>query len=308
MKSLVGYTGFVGSNLASQEKFDVLYNSSNITEAFGTHPDLLVYAGVKAEKYLANKDPGKDHALIEEAIDNIQKIRPQTLVLISTIDVYKNPVRVDEDTVIDIENLQPYGMNRYLLEKWVEESLVQYLIIRLPGLYGRNLKKNFIYDMLNIIPLMLTETKFNEIVHDSSFISAYYSKQDNGFYKCRDLTKKEMIELREYFESSVFNALSFTDSRAIFQFYNLAFLWKHIQTALMNNIKKLNLATEPVSANELYYYIKGYSFVNELLNPVPYYNFKTKHYSLFNGTGGYIFNKTSVLEDIAKFVKIALSE
>ena len=59
MNALVGYTGFVGSNLYTQGKFDCVYNSKNITEAFETYPDLLVYAGLRAEKYLANQAPEK---------------------------------------------------------------------------------------------------------------------------------------------------------------------------------------------------------------------------------------------------------
>ena len=62
MNALVGYTGFVGSNLYTQGKFDCVYNSKNITEAFETYPDLLVYAGLRAEKYLANQAPEKDMA------------------------------------------------------------------------------------------------------------------------------------------------------------------------------------------------------------------------------------------------------
>lgn len=54
MKSLVGFTGFVGSNLAMSTDFDGLYNSANIEEAYGTNPDLLVYAGVPAQKFIAN--------------------------------------------------------------------------------------------------------------------------------------------------------------------------------------------------------------------------------------------------------------
>ena len=54
MTALVGYTGFVGSNIASSFKFDRLFNSKNIKEAYGLNPDLCVYSGVRAEKYLAN--------------------------------------------------------------------------------------------------------------------------------------------------------------------------------------------------------------------------------------------------------------
>ena len=64
MRSLVGYTGFVGSNLYENGDFDCVYNSKNIAESFGTNPDLLVYSGVSAEMYLANNFPEKDFAQI----------------------------------------------------------------------------------------------------------------------------------------------------------------------------------------------------------------------------------------------------
>ena len=41
--AIVGYTGFVGSNICDTTEFDAYYNSKNIEEAFGTCPDLLVY-------------------------------------------------------------------------------------------------------------------------------------------------------------------------------------------------------------------------------------------------------------------------
>lgn len=303
MKILVGYTGFVGSNIEVKSQFDYLINSKNVQESFGTSPDLLVYSGVRAEKFLANKEPDKDYAVIENAIENIKNINPKSLVLVSTIDVYKNPVGVDEDNSIDINGLQPYGLNRYYLEKWVEENIKDYLIVRLPGLYGRNLKKNFIYDLIKVIPSMLSEVKYSELYNKDTFIKDFYSKQDNGFYKCKDLSIVEQVKLKEYFNNIGFSALNFTDSRAFFQFYNLHFLWEHIQVALKNRIKKLNIATEPVTVTELYKHIKGTEFLNEITATPPVYDFKTKYEHVFGGKAGYIFDKGFVLNDIKRFVE-----
>ena len=111
--ALVGYTGFVGSNIYASGEIDAAYNSKNIEEAYGTAPDLLIYAGLRAEKYLANNAPDKDMELILQAEENITKINPKRLVLISTIDVFKVPKDVDENSAIDTENLHLYGYNRY---------------------------------------------------------------------------------------------------------------------------------------------------------------------------------------------------
>ncbi len=304
MKSLVGYTGFVGSNIAKKEKFDGLYDSKNVQQAYGTKAELLVYSGVPAQKFIANQFPKKDFQVIENAIQNIKRIKPKKIVLISTIDVYKNPVDVDEDTVIDIENLQDYGKNRYYLEQWVKENFEDYLIVHLPGLYGDNIKKNFIYDLIHIIPSMLKKEKFEQLVERNDFIVPYYTLQENGFYQCiSDLSKEENKRLKEYFNTIGFSALNFTDSRASYQFYNLEYLWEHIQIALNHNIKILNLAVEPVTASEIYQYITKRKFVNEISNQVVNYNFKTKYANLFNGKDGYLFNKAFVLEDIKKFIE-----
>ena len=306
MKILVGYSGFVGSNLCIEEKFDGLYDSKNVQESYGLHPELLVYSGVPAQKFLANEFPEKDFEIIKGAINNIKSIKPKRIVLISTIDVYKNPINVDEDFEIDTNDLQPYGKNRYYLEEWVKNNFDEYLIVHLPGLYGKNIKKNFIYDLIHIIPNILKKEKYEELIKKDNFIQKYYDLQDNGFYKCKDnLSKTEIRELKTYFTEIGFNALNFTDSRASYQFYNLSFLWEHITKALDNNIKILNLAVEPIKIEELYEYITGKKFVNQLSNNIPEYNFKTKYDKIFGGKNGYIINKEFILEDIKKFVELS---
>ena len=112
---LVGYSGFVGSNLCRSFKFDGLYDSKNVITAYGTNPDLLVYSGVPAQKFLANKEPQKDFEIIKGAIKNITKINPKKIVLISTIDVYKDTNEVNENTKVIPEELQAYGKNRFYL-------------------------------------------------------------------------------------------------------------------------------------------------------------------------------------------------
>ena len=299
---LVGYTGFVGSNIYAAGKIDAAYNSKNIQEAYGICPDLLIYAGLRAEKYLANNAPEKDMELIRQAEENITKINPKKLVLISTIDVFKVPKNVDENSVIDTENLHPYGYNRYQLELWVRENYPDALIIRLPGLFGKNIKKNFIYDYINVIPFMLKETKFDELAAKDPELKKYYQLQDNGFYKV-NVSDDEREGLKNRFRALGFSALNFTDSRSVYQFYNLGRLWNDIQTALNAGITLWHPATEPVSAGEVYEYLTGEKFVNELGGVPADYDYKTIHAELFNGENGYIELKNSIMSSIRGFVK-----
>ncbi|MFN6943715.1 MAG: NAD-dependent epimerase/dehydratase family protein [Cytophagaceae bacterium] len=147
-KALIGYTGFVGGNLNEQLEFTHLYNSKNIAEISGQSFDIVYCAGVSAKKWLANKDPENDLKAIENLKDSLDAINTKKFVLISTVDVYPKPVNVDEDTHIDLKEVDPYGKHRLILEKFVKEKF-DTTIIRLPGLFGNNLKKNVIYDFLN---------------------------------------------------------------------------------------------------------------------------------------------------------------
>jgi len=304
MVSLVGYTGFVGSNIyaSAGSEIEKVYNSKNIAEAFGTGPDVLIYAGLRAEKYLANKVPEKDMALIVQAEENIERIAPKKLVLISTIDVFKVPKGVDENSDIDTENLHAYGYNRYQLELWVRKNYPDALIIRLPGLFGKNIKKNFIYDYINVIPFMLKKTKFKELAEKDADLRKYYVLQDNGFYRVNVAdTEKEMLKTK--FRKLGFSALNFTDSRSVYQFYNLSNLWDDIRTALKADIKLWHPATEPVSAGEVYEYLTGEKFVNELDGVPADYGYRTIYADKFGGRDGYIADKNRIMMEINTFVK-----
>lgn len=303
--AIVGYTGFVGSNICAAGEFDGLFNSKNIEEAYGTNPELLVYAGLRAEKFLANNAPKKDMELILNAEKNITSINPQKLVLISTIDVFRTPCYVDEDSIIDTEGLHAYGYNRYQLEEWVRNNYPDALIVRLPGLFGRNLKKNFIFDYINYIPSMLNESKYTELKNKSGKISEYYKLQENGFYKVLDYSNdgELRILLKELFQEIGFSALNFTDSRSVYQFYNLSRLWRDIVLIMNSGIKLWHPATEPVSAGEIYQYLTGHPFVNELGGIPANYDYRTKYSSLFGRNDGYILGKETVLEEIKQYVE-----
>lgn len=300
--AIVGYTGFVGSNLCASTKFDAYYNSKNIEEAFGTCPDLLVYSGVRAEMFLANKFPEKDLEIIENAIENIIKINPKRVVLISSIAVYNQTFDVDENTIINKEESTAYGRNRRILEEWVEENYTDSLVVRLPGIYGINLKKNFLYDMIHVIPAMLTEAKYRELSSQSELIKANYEMQDNGFAKCIADEETRKV-LKGEFQKIGFTALLFTDSRGIFQYCNLNRLWSLIEVALENNLRDVNVAVEPVTIAEIYSHVyDGKSFVNELNKPVPHFDFHTIHTDMLGGQNGYILDKQTCLDDIKNFI------
>jgi len=178
-------------------------------------------------------------------------------------------------------------------------------------LFGDGLKKNFIYDMINFIPAMLRKAKFEELCGLSAELFEFYKLDDfykeneNGFFRLiSNITDEERVTLKELFKKLRFSALNFTDSRAVFQFYNLNYLWMHVKFAIENDIKLLHLAVESVSACEIYRTVKGEGFINEIAdNPPNYDYFKTLYANKLYGIGSkdYIFDKQQVLKEIKEF-------
>jgi dTDP-4-dehydrorhamnose reductase len=137
MNALIGYTGFVGSNLLKnikgKRKLD-LYNSKNINQIKNQKYNQVICAGLSATKWIANKYPNKDIKNINILINNLKNIKCDLFILISTIDVHNSN--------------EVYGKNRKIFEDFIKKKF-NFLIIRLPALFGKGLKKNIIYDLLN---------------------------------------------------------------------------------------------------------------------------------------------------------------
>ncbi len=299
--ALVGYTGFVGANLQASHDFTDHYNSKNIQNAYGTEPELMVYAGLPSAMFKVNANPDADFADILQAIENIKAIKAKRVVLISTVAVYDQTVNVDETHSIDEEKLLPYGKNRLYLERWVSENCEDSLIVRLPAIYGKNLKKNFIYDYINVIPAMLNKKKYQELSAASALIPKAYVIGSDGFYHVTDAADVRK-QLYDYFSKAGFNAIYFSDSRSIYQFYHLQRLWNDIQIALQNNIALLNIVTEPVSVGEVYRYLSDKPFCNELAKTPFNYDIRSRYAALFGGKDGYLLDRESVLIDLKKYV------
>jgi len=306
MDILVGYTGFVGSNLYKQHKFGCVFNSKNIADAFGSNPDLCVYAGVYAEKFSADRFPEQDLIHINEALKNIRNINPKKLVLISTVDVIPSPQDKDiyENTQYKTDKLTPYGKNRLYLENELRKIYPTVLIIRLPALFGEGLKKNFIYDLINFIPVMLKKAKFAELCAQAPQLKDFYKENENGFFRLAvNIIDDEKTMLKNLFVKLGFSALNFTDSRSKFSFYNLKYLWEHINILLDNNITLAHMATEPVSAGEIYHAVNNKDFTNKIMSePFDYTFFKTRYSKLFSRPDGYVFGRNDIIPELTKFI------
>lgn len=149
MSALIGSTGFVGGHLQKSFEFTHTYNRANISQIEGLETDLLICAGLPAEKWKANMDPESDWWNMTNLAQKISSVSSEKAILISTIDVYQPAVDVTEDDRPTFNGEEAYGRNRAWFETFFVSQFSNTIIIRLPGLFSSNLKKNFIYDLIN---------------------------------------------------------------------------------------------------------------------------------------------------------------
>lgn len=150
--ALFGYTGFVGTTLRRTLAFTHCFNSKNVGDARGRAFDTVVFAAMPAVKWMANKEPAADLAVLNALQDILGSMTVRRFILISTIDIYQPAdSRANEDgaaAALSNPTLHAYGKHRAMLEAFVRERFADHAIVRLPGLFGLHLRKNYIYDML----------------------------------------------------------------------------------------------------------------------------------------------------------------
>jgi len=149
MDALIGHTGFVGGNLARQHRFEACFNTANIESIAGRGFDTLVYAGAQGKKWWANANPEADWQGIQRGLDALAGVTARRVVLISTIDVVPPVAGADEG--FDCASLpnHAYGVNRLRLEAEMRARYPGTLVVRLPGLFGPDLRKNILFDLLH---------------------------------------------------------------------------------------------------------------------------------------------------------------
>ena len=80
---------------------------------------------------------------------HLESVRARNFTLISTVDVYADPVGVTERDPLAPERLHAYGRNRAMLERFVAGRFETHQIVRLPALFGVGLKKNALFDLMH---------------------------------------------------------------------------------------------------------------------------------------------------------------
>jgi hypothetical protein len=240
MKLLIGNTGLIGTTLKDSLSFDYEFNSANINDLIllETNDNTDIYLScLSAEKWKVNKDPQSDLDNILKIIEILSIKKFRNIILYSTIDVYEGaPNFSNEDNIPKIPNLN-YGSNRYLFELLVKSNLSysKLLIIRLPALFGKHIKKNILFDLLNNNQIENIKIKsqyqwynLNNLVIDSN--SLLENSTFENKYLCINLFS-EPVETYKIVE--FFNKNELVDNNNTGVFYNYS--TKYSQTGYITS-------------------------------------------------------------------------
>jgi hypothetical protein len=227
MKLLIGSTGLIGTTLKDSLSFDYEFNSTNINDLVSleiSDTTDVYLACLSAEKWKVNKDPQSDLDNILKIIEILSTKRFRTVILYSTIDVYEGaPEYSNEDTIPKIPGLS-YGSNRYLFELLVKSNLVysKLLTIRLPALFGKHIKKNILFDLLNNNQVEKIKAKSQYQWYNLNNLTAdTNSLLQNGIYENRHACVNlfsEPVETSKIVE--IFNKTKLVDNKNEGVFYN----------------------------------------------------------------------------------------
>ena len=148
--ALIGYTGFIGSNLKKKIKNCDYYNSKNIEKIINKSYNLVYFCGNDSRIWYVNKYPKKDKKNLSNILNKLSKINCNFFILISSIEVYRSShkKKYNEKTKLTLKNNLNYGENRFFFEKEIVKLFKKNLIIRLPVVYGNGLKKNVLFDII----------------------------------------------------------------------------------------------------------------------------------------------------------------
>lgn len=99
------------------------------------------------------------------------------------------------------------------------------------------------------------------------------------------------------------NNLNQIDSRGVFQFYPMVNLWFDIRTALQARLRLLHLTAEPLSVAQCAAEGFGRAFSNELAQAPAIYDFRSRHATLFGGSGHYQYSRRESLQAVRAYAQ-----
>lgn len=294
--ALIGATGFVGSNLARQHRFEATFDSLNIDElgsaAFGT----VVCAAAPGSMLLANRDPESDAAALKALEAHLARSKTSHFVLISSIAVLQRFDGGDDEDTTAFQTKLAYGRNRRELEKFCAANFDRCLVVRLPALFGAGLKKNFIFDLANPLPSYLTAAAHAELksslnsaaVATLSDVYAWDSRSEmQALNRTALAAHPGRAALEEQTKAAGLASVRFHNPDTTYQYYALDRLWSDIQTALAKDLSVLHCAIEPLRARDIHTTLLK-AEMPDTGAPLHREDMQTRHAEHFCQTGRYL--------------------
>jgi dTDP-4-dehydrorhamnose reductase len=162
---IIGSEGFVGSAFfevfSEDKKYSVTgIDLKNVGSLQGSSFDILINADGNSSKVLASKDPMKDFDMnVRSTLWFLVELKCRSYVHISSVDLYPDVSSMDataEETPIDPQRLTNYGLSKYLGELLAKRHAQSWLILRLAGMVGKNMKKGPAHDILSLGKLFVS--------------------------------------------------------------------------------------------------------------------------------------------------------
>lgn len=311
-KALIGATGFVGGCLNSDE-ITHSFHSRNISHIRGESFDTVLCAAAPGSMVEANTAPDRDKARLDGLMDHLAQVSTRQFVLISSIAVLADFAGQDDEETQAFQTDLAYGRHRRALEVFCAAQFEQCLILRLPALFGPGLKKNFLFDLLNPVPSMLTPARM-QATKDAvaaariPLLDAFYAWDETVQMYRLDRAALNASAQRSALENDVttagLSAVGFTHPASTYQFYNLARLHADIEAAHTQGLNVLHLAVEPIAAADIHDAVTG--------RPMPqtearlhHEDMHTRHAALRGREGPYLAGRGEILDDLRTFFDTA---
>ena len=226
--AVIGHTGYIGKFIKKNKRdIKYFYNSQNISKITNKLFNIVYLTAPSSLKFYANKFPKKDKKNIINLINLLKKIKCNKIIYFSSTDI--NNAKKNKNNF--------YGFNRLEIEKFIKKNFKKYLIIRLPSLFGGNLKKNFFFDILNNKSLKFynSKTKLQWYFLENIFKDINYLEKSK--IRVVNLVSEPIscLEITKYLK---INHLSFNDNLPIYN-YNYKYLNKKIKTEYFYTKKQI---------------------------------------------------------------------
>jgi len=307
--AIIGFTGFVGGNLAGQHDFDGTYNRANIKTVGDKTFDSVVCAAAPGSMITANRDPERDFAAINALIGRLDAVNAQRFVLISSVAVLADFAGADDENTEAFQLELPYGRHRRLLEAFCEARFDQCLVVRLPALFGVGLRKNFVFDLMNPVPTMLPQAQLEMLLEQlgselRDTLTGFYAPDPSTGMLRLDRAALNVDPRRIALDGAVrtagMSSTQFHNPDSTYQYYDMTRLWQDIGIATQAGLRHLHLTVAPLRAADIHARLLGVDMPDTDAK-LHREDMRTRHAALWGRDGPYLEDAATVLDKLAAF-------